>query len=152
MQLSAKLAERLEKLKGGKSWEELVENWVSSKEIEREKAQRELEAEKPAAVKTSSEHIPNKIRSYVWARADGKCEFPGCGKEAEHLHHIDRFALKKVHDPDRIVALCQAHHDLAHRGLIKNEENLVNNWAIRKDAQYTDLNWYVDQQYQFYRR
>ncbi len=147
MQLSAKLAARLEKLKGDKNWEEIIEELVSSKE-----ANNQHEISKPDPVRTNSKHIPAKISSYVWQRSHEQCEFPNCHKKAEHLHHTNRFSSDKIHDPDQIVALCKEHHDLAHRGLIENEDNITTTWKIRKEPDYTSLNWFVDRQVQLYRR
>lgn len=152
MQLSAKLAERLEKLKGDKNWEEVVEELVIAKEQELENAKIKLEAAKPAAVRTNSKHIPAKISSYVRHRSRDNCEFPSCHKKAEHLHHTNRFSSDKIHDPDQIVALCEAHHDLAHRGLIDNESEQAKSWKIRKEPDHTNLNWFVDRQVLLYRR
>lgn len=156
MQLSEKLADRLDKFRNGKKWEKTVEELLNlaekARREEKYKLQKKLEAEKPESVKTDSRHIPNKIRSYVLKRAGEKCEFPNCGEVAKNLHHIDRFSSRKIHDPDKIVALCEAHHDLAHRGLIDNEEERVENWKIRKERDYANLNYYVDRQYELYRR
>lgn len=152
MQLPAKLAERLEKLKGDKNWEEIIEEIVTKKEQEIEATKRKLEEQKPAPVRTNSRHIPTKISVYVWNRSREQCEFPNCHKKAEHLHHSNRFCSDKIHDPDQIVALCEAHHDLAHRGLIQGEEAHAKNWKIRKEPDYTNLNWFVDRQVQLHRR
>lgn len=152
MQLSAKLAERLEKLKGDKNWEEIIEEIVNDKEKEIEVAKRKLEEQKPGDIRTNSRHIPAKISAYVKQRSGDNCEFPSCHKTAEHLHHTNRFSSEKLHDPDQIVALCEAHHDLAHKGLIEGEEARAEAWKIRKEPNYANLNWYVDQQAQFYRR
>ncbi len=152
MQLPSKLAQRLEKLKGAGSWAEIVEELVEAKEKENAIRKIKLEEEKPEAMRTDSKHVPRGIRSYIRRRSEGKCEFPNCGKKTEHLHHVNRFSSDKVHDPDMIVALCKAHHDLAHRGLIEGEDGSTEDWKITKERDYTNLNWYVDRQYELYRR
>ena len=94
---------------------------------------------------------PKKIHDYVLKRSHGKCEFQ-LQQKYEHMHHTNRLASNKIHDPDQIIALCEAHHDLAHRGLIDNEEFEPTTWKIQKHPDYTNLNWYVDEKVQFYRR
>lgn len=139
MNLKPEVAAKLEKLKSG-DWNELMENFISLYE-------QSLEEEKPEKIETPSRHVPKAIKDYVLQRANGLCEFPWCKKSYDHLHHIDRFASKREHDPDRIVALCSSHHGLAHRGLIDEE-----NWKIRKEPDYTHLNWYVDEKVLFHQR
>lgn len=114
--------------------------------------EKNLQAEKPEVVRGGSRGTPVKIVKYITKRCQGKCEFPGCKRAFVNLHHIDRYVLTKIHDPDRIVALCRAHHDLIHRGLIANEDREVENWSVRKNPDHTALSWYVDSQVQFYRR
>lgn len=126
-------------------WDELMEKLIVAYEAQ-------LAAEKPKKVVTSSMHIPRAIVKYVKKRANGKCEFPNCKREIEHLHHVDRFASQKEHDPDKIVALCNAHHGLAHRGLVGDEGRLREAGKILWKPDYTNLNWYIDEKVQFYRR
>lgn len=102
--------------------------------------------QKPKAVKTKSRHIPAKIKKYIHARANNRCEFPSCTKKYHQLHHTDRFALKQEHDPSKIYALCKAHHDLTHQGLIANEDLPPRYWKIRHQANKFDLKYIVDQQ------
>lgn len=114
--------------------------------------EQDLNAQKPEVKQGGSRSIPAKIVRYIYKRCGGKCEFPNCNKAFADLHHIDRYKLVKKHDPDRIVALCKAHHDLAHRGLVQNEDGNFTKWKIRNNPDYNNLNWYVDQEVQFYRR
>lgn len=79
-------------------------------------------------------HIPAKIRRVVQAkfafRQGVRCGFPGCKKPAMDFHHTKRFALVKRHLAEEIVPLCKIHHELAHAGLIENEEGDPLNWEI----------------------
>ncbi len=102
MELSLETAAKLEKLKGGGSWEDLMAEFL----IMRAKL---VEAGKPEAVKTRARHIPNLIKRHVVKKTGGVCAFPGCLKAHEILHHTRRFALDKKHDPDSIVGLCKGH-------------------------------------------
>lgn len=148
MKVKLKVAAKLEKLYKG-DWNALMEKLIELYEGNLEK---ELQEEKPKPVSGGSGHVPKNIKNYVLKRSNHKCEFPNCGKNYDHLHHTNRYASDKIHDPDQIVALCEAHHCLAHRGLIDNEETAAKNWTIRKEPDYKNLNWFVDQQVQQYRR
>ena len=46
------------------------------------------------------------------------------------MHHTERFALKPEHRFETIVPLCKAHEQIAHQGLILNEEKLPKKWEI----------------------
>ena len=139
LRLNTALIERLKKRKGDKTWGELIEELLAGEE-------------KPRPVKTKSKHIPNAIKKYVQKRCGGFCEFPSCKKEYLHLHHSNRHASDHIHDPDKIIALCKEHHDLAHQGLIHNEEAAPQNWSILKNPDRTNLNCHIDQKVQFYQR
>ena len=145
LDLDPEVADQLNKLKGSGDWNTLMKELL---ELKKEK----LETEKPAPATDTSGHIPKKIHDYVLKRSHGKCEFPNCTNDYAHLHHTNRLASNKIHDPDQIVALCEAHHDLAHKGLIDNEDNKINTWKILKEPDYTNLNWYIDQQVAAHRR
>ncbi|MEK7672802.1 MAG: HNH endonuclease signature motif containing protein [Patescibacteria group bacterium] len=148
MNLKPEIAIKLQKINGG-DWNELMEKFIKLYE---ENLNKELEKEKPEQVKNTSRHIPQDIQNHVLKRSHGKCEFPSCNKNYDHLHHINRYASDKVHDPDQIVALCEAHHALAHRGLIDNEDGPRAKWKIAKDPDMTSLNWFIDRQVALYRR
>lgn len=139
LDLNPEIVAELQKLNNG-DWNILMKKLISA-------YKKSLEEYKPQKVETPSHHVPRAIENYIVQRCNGFCEFPGCPKSYENLHHIDRFASKREHDPDRIVALCKAHHNLAHLGLIDEE-----NWRLRRQPDYTSLNWYVDEKVAFYRR
>ncbi len=144
MQLKIELAVKLEQLNKG-DWNELVEKLIKLYE-------KDLAESKPPVNENASHNIPGKIEAYVLKRSGGYCEFPNCKQKYKHLHHTNRFASNKIHDPDQIIALCKAHHDLAHRSLIDNEESTPENWKIRKEPNLNTLNWFIDSQVQLYRR
>lgn len=148
MKMKPEIAAKLEKLYKG-DWNELMKKFI---ELYEKDLDQELQKEKPKAVVGGSRHVPKNIENYVLKRSNGKCEFPGCIKNYDHLHHTNRYSSDKTHDTDEIIALCEAHHALAHRGLIDHEETAAKNWKIRKEPDYANLNWFVDQQVQFYRR
>jgi len=105
----------------------------------------------PEVVRTSSRHIPVRIKRAVLKRTHHQCAYPGCTKKSTSLHHTQRFALEKVHDTKRLHALCTAHERLAHLGLIANEEKDPSQWHIQKDADRNNPKFWIDQLVALYR-
>ncbi len=138
MDLDPEIAEELKKIKGQNNWNELMKQLLEIRE-------KQLEQEIPETKKTTARHIPSKISRYAKAKTNGTCCFPGCLKKADVLHHTDRFALSKEHNPNKIRPLCKAHHDLAHRGLIQNEDLPPQYWKIQKQPDKTDMKFMIDQ-------
>ncbi|MFA6992001.1 MAG: HNH endonuclease signature motif containing protein [Candidatus Gracilibacteria bacterium] len=166
------VAEQLKKLKGSGDWNELMKqflelrnNEVMRLKKEAEQKFEEIEAKKRqscvgAKVLTkpkSTRSVPSKIQKYSFYKTNHTCAFPGCTKPAETLHHTDRFAITRKHEPDKIIPLCKAHHDLVHNGLIENENAEPAEWRImRVDNEHgPNINNYksvIDQQVAEYRR
>ena len=145
MDLDLEIAEKLEKLKGEGSWNDLLKHLLQMREDS-------LDTQKPDAVKTESRHIPSKIRRFVFARTNGVCAFPGCRKSYAIVHHTGRFALEKAHDPDRVYGLCKDHERIAHHGLIGNEEESPVVWKVQKEADRGAPKFLVDDLVFRYRR
>ena len=139
MNLKSETAEKLQKVKGKDDWESLMEEFIKFKEEKEKQFQKELKKQKPKAIKSTSHYVPAAIQNYVRRRAKHKCESPGCTKEGKHLHHTTPFALKKEHDPDKIRLLCEQHHDIAHHGLVENEEMQPQKWKPLKFPNIYDL-------------
>jgi hypothetical protein len=114
LELDPKIAAELEKLKGNGSWNELMTKL--------------LRQEIPEPVRATSRHIPNHIQYFVKEKYAGRCHYPSCQRQGEILHHTQRFALEKVHDPSRLVYLCKEHERIAHLGLFDNEEESTFAW------------------------
>jgi hypothetical protein len=138
MELEPELAAKLEKMKGGGTWNELMEKLLA----------RQLA---PEPVQTKSRHIPVVIQRHVKERTGGLCAAPNCIRLATSLHHTQRWALENVHDPARLQALCTAHERLAHLGLIENEEQAAEKWRIRKEPDRTHPKFTIDSQVRSYR-
>ncbi|MBI4994677.1 hypothetical protein HZC21_03470 [Candidatus Peregrinibacteria bacterium] len=137
MELDPKIAAELEKLKGRGNWNELMREFL---ELRKQK----LEQEKPESAQTESRYIPEKIRRFAEAKTRGQCAYPGCIKPYKILHHTQRWALKKYHDPDKLIPLCKAHERLAHHGLVENEDQQTENWRILKEPVWWDIKQIVD--------
>lgn len=79
----------------------------------------------------TSRNIPKKIKNIILEKFRGRCAFIDCKWPAVALHHTKRFAIVKRHLPEEIVPLCKIHHELAHAGLIANEEASFQKWKLR---------------------
>lgn len=79
----------------------------------------------------ASRNIPKKIKNIILEKFRGKCAFPNCKWPAVALHHTKRFSIVKRHHPEEIVPLCKTHHELAHAGLIANEEEFLQRWRLQ---------------------
>lgn len=145
MSLSPDVAAELEKLKGKGNWNDLMKELL---QLRKEK----LETEKPQAVETPSRHIPAKVKNFAVAKTRGQCAYPGCSKPYEILHHTQRFALKNVHDPDKLVPLCEAHEHLAHHGLIANEDQSTDQWKIMLEPTRYDFKQVIDRRVMEFRK
>jgi len=110
-----------------------------------------LEEGKPEPVRTGSRNIPAAIKHYSLEKTGGRCAFPGCMRPYEILHHTQRWALEKVHDPDRLVPLCKAHEQLAHMGLIENEHLSPENWRVRMRPDRNAAEFWIDEHVALFR-
>ncbi|MCX6735185.1 MAG: hypothetical protein NTZ25_04755 [Candidatus Peregrinibacteria bacterium] len=137
IQLDPQVADQLQKIKGQADWNETIRELLKLRE-------EKLEQEKPKTVENATRPIPTKIEKYAIAKTNSTCAFPSCTKPYEILHHTDRFAQYHTHDPDRIIPLCKAHENLAHLGLIENENQPPENWRLRAQPDYDDPKYEVD--------
>jgi hypothetical protein len=134
VKLNPKLAKRFEEFKKRADFESLLEKLMDDVETE----------SKPEPVKTDAPYIPSEIKKHVINKTNGLCAHPGCNKPAVNFHHTKRFSLDKEHDPDAIVPLCKAHHDIAHHGLIENEEKQPYEWILRTEPDKTNPKYEID--------
>lgn len=143
LNLPTPLARRLERVSKLADFAQLMEKFV-------EGIEQMEESQKPEPVETDSRHIPTKIEEFSRERTGDKCAFPGCFKNIFQLHHTQRWALHHIHDPDKLWGLCQTHNELAHLGLIENEEGRPETWRLRKTPDWTGGydKWLVDQRVQ----
>lgn len=144
LNLEPGLGRRLEQVKKYKCFEERLGMFIV-------KLEKELLAEQPQAVRTESRYISAVIRNYIDLRSGGFCEYPRCTKKSTSLHHTQRFALEKVHDPKRLVALCTAHERLMHHSLVNNEEAFPETWSVLREPDKTDPKFYIDTLVSLYR-
>jgi hypothetical protein len=63
------------------------------------------------------------LRSHHWRKASQEqmrragymCEYPGCGRPAKVVHHLNYSKLGHE-GPEDLMALCNEHHEQMHRG------------------------------------
>ena len=95
-----------------------------------EKRQHEIATEKEKLsleqniLEERSRHIPAAVREIIKKEFGEKCAVPGCVKQSERLHHTNRFAMSKNHDPYFLAPLCKEHHAMAHSIDVKFREHL----------------------------
>ncbi|MBU0981273.1 hypothetical protein KKC94_01125 [Patescibacteria group bacterium] len=135
---SPPIANKIKQFLKRKNAEELLENFLDS-----------FEEDKPEVTQTSK--IPAKTQRFIIQRTDGKCAFPTCNKPYSNLHHTRRHSIENVHDPTYIHALCKAHHELAHHGLIGNEEGPPHTWYVLDRPDTASHKYFIDQQVQLIR-
>ena len=100
---------------------------------------KQLESEKPEPINSTKSYIPARINEFIIKKTNGQCTFGNCTKNGIHKHHRNRFSLSHKHDPDDIVLLCKAHHNLCHRSLV-NEAN----WTILEEPDKHQAKYLVD--------
>jgi hypothetical protein len=64
--------------------------------------------------KSPSRYIPAKVKKIIKEEFGTKCSIPNCQKQAEVLHHTQKFGLAHSHNPQFITPLCKEHHAIAH--------------------------------------
>ncbi len=85
-------------------------------EIEREKQKiAEDEEKKTVAGVRADRYVPAHIRNVVRKEHGEKCSMPNCFRDADHLHHTQRFSMSRNHNPNYIAPLCREHHEIAHK-------------------------------------
>ena len=62
----------------------------------------------------NTHNIPVYIKKIVRQEHGVKCSISHCHKPAAAIHHTQRFARSKNHDPRFLAPLCREHHQLAH--------------------------------------
>ena len=90
---------------------ELILETLQKRELEIAQEKEKISTQLP---QTTSRYIPVQIKKIINKEHGTKCSIKTCQKSAEHLHHTQRFALARVHDPRYLAPLCRNHHVIAH--------------------------------------
>lgn len=111
LQISAEVQEKLLELQiKGINLDELLLEFLARREQEIA-AEKEHIADLQA---TTSRHIPARTKNLLKREFGKKCAIPHCKNPAQEIHHTNRYALSKSHDPYYLAPLCKAHHQIAH--------------------------------------
>ncbi|MBI4994449.1 hypothetical protein HZC21_02285, partial [Candidatus Peregrinibacteria bacterium] len=78
------------------------------------------------------------------AKQSSRHAWPECVKLPKIFHHTLRFSLNPSHDPNYLVPLCKNHEQLAHHGLIENEELSPENWRLKTETDKSVLKYQID--------
>lgn len=124
LELNEEVQERLENLKEkGLNVNKILMDLLDKREEEIEREKMEIKVDK-----TESRYIPVRIRKLVEKEYGTVCSAPNCFRKSEELHHTNRFALSKEHNPHFLAPLCKAHHEIAHAVDRKVQENKIMVW------------------------
>ncbi|MFA5793111.1 MAG: hypothetical protein WC897_04570, partial [Candidatus Gracilibacteria bacterium] len=112
-ELSAEVAEELNRLNSqGQDVNKILAELLDQRRTKIEQEKEEIAEE--ITKQPVSRHIPAKVRKILNQEFGTKCGVPNCTKPAQEIHHSQRFALAKTHDPRFLAPLCREHHQLAH--------------------------------------
>lgn len=136
--------ERKQKLDFNEVLGELLK--ITNKQEEKQKKTRQYHLVKK---KVETRYISIAQKREIKTIHTGRCAFPSCNKPSTQNHHPDRFSLNKSHK--RIVPLCDTHHELAHQGLIGNEDKPPNQWFIKKKPDRNHPKYKIDKKVIGYR-
>jgi hypothetical protein len=81
---------------------------------EKEKMADQENANGGTAKKPSSRYISVRVKKVLAAEHGTKCSIQNCRRDVKQIHHTQRFALAKSHDPHFLAPLCKEHHLIAH--------------------------------------
>ncbi|MEK7528296.1 MAG: hypothetical protein AAB592_00845 [Patescibacteria group bacterium] len=90
----------------------LINEFLDRREEEIEKEKSKIAQKQDNS--NSNRYIPTKIKNVVYAEYGNKCAIPNCARASEAIHHTNRFALARNHNPYFLAPLCRAHHEIAH--------------------------------------
>jgi len=125
MKLGTETFNELKKIKDIEDWDDamkkILKYYQKGIEAEEKQLQEQLNKEKPSPVTSKSRTIPTAIKNYVKTRSHNICEHPNCKKPGKHIHHTEPFSIRKIHDPDKLLFLCEEHHQIIHLGYIDDD-------------------------------
>lgn len=114
LQLSSEVQQKLLELQNkGIDINTLLLEFLEKRELEIAQKKEELSA-RSSRGEATSRYIPVKIRKLLKQEHGEKCSIKTCTHPAEQIHHSQRYALSKTHDPHYLAPLCKNHHKIAH--------------------------------------
>ncbi len=101
-------------------WNDVVKKLLSLAEAAPKKVR------KVKAGSKITRYVPASVRREL----PEQCQYPGCGKPAQIIHHPERFSLRPNHD--NLKPLCKGHHELVHGGFEPKEWSAKTHSSIEK--------------------
>lgn len=86
-----------------------------------------MESRAPSA-KARERKVKPTLKRRLVAEAGGKCANPGCANQRVEIHHIQHWAVYRVHDPEHMIAVCPACHDQIHNGSLPIDDDTIYAW------------------------
>lgn len=122
--LSPELQKNLiERLKKGINISALLTELLQKHDLELAQEKEKLATEtKP----TNSRYIKVAVRKHLQKEHGTKCSIRTCTKPSDHVHHTQRFALSRTHDPRYLAPLCRGHHEIAHAIDVRYQTHRMN--------------------------
>jgi hypothetical protein len=115
LQLSPKVKQKLLELQEkGIDVNDLLLEFLQKRELEIALEKEQIAQEQANSDKKSSRAIPVKIKQLITKEYGTKCSIVTCQKPRKIIHHTQRYALSRSHDPHFLAPLCQDHHQIAH--------------------------------------
>ncbi len=90
---------------------DLILEMLKKRELEIAQEKEQISTQLP---QTTARYISVQIKKIIQKEHGTKCSMKACHKQAEHIHHTQRFALARRHDPHYLAPLCKNHHIIAH--------------------------------------
>ena len=114
-ELSEKVQEKLQDLhQKGHDINQILLELLEKRETEIQEEKDEIAQKLQNHPTKSSRNIPVRVKKVIRKEFGCKCAVPGCRRPSKVLHHTNRFAMTKQHNPHFIAPLCKAHHEIAH--------------------------------------
>lgn len=122
----------------GRTWQQGCGEQVLVDEVACEKAACDaqyvghLEPTESGEAPTATQSVPPAVRRLVMRRHGGCCAVPGCRHAMfVDLHHVELRSEGGDHNPNKLIALCSAHHDAAHEGRLLIDGDAVSGFVFR---------------------
>lgn len=90
---------------------QLILEFLQKRELEIAQKKEKLAV---SAKPTNSRYINKETRELLKEEFGTKCSIVWCHKDADEIHHTQRFAMTKNHNPKFLAPLCEEHHAIAH--------------------------------------
>ncbi len=116
--ISEQVAEKLHELKRkGLDLNQLLKEMLEKRGQEIAAEELQVQEKMEHELKDRSRYVPAVVKRLVFEKHGDKCSAGGCGRRADHLHHLREFAFGGGQDPANLRPLCRGHHELVHGGL-----------------------------------